>query len=354
MPESVWTASPSEAAHAEVLARYQTAAGPAFFTGFPGGTAVTDGTLAGADTLWVISPPLGAGELASGKIYCTSKSTGPYSVTFFDVPSTPTSFSGASSFGTEASVVQFNAPSEAEYAAELSLSGGGSIQLSDGARMQSFSSSGEFRFGTLSGGPQFLHLATQEGPQAVWTVQIHALPVVLSAVDFSAPAVAPGKKLHLDYTTSGATSVYVVINGEDGQPVRNLADGVAVGIGKHTLTWNGRDGNGNLLPNGSYTADVTTSEGQSASATTELDGGPQTVISRRPPRLSRRHAARFVFRSSVPDSTFECTYPFGWIQCSSPTLLHLPAGKYKFTVRAVDSFGIKDATPAIWRFRIRP
>ena len=355
--ESVWATAPVAANHSDVIARYQTSAGPVTFTGYPGGSAVSEGYIVGPDTLWVGWPSISAGETISGKVYCDREHpTGPYSVVLYDVPTAPTAFSGASSFGTEANDVLFDAPGEAQYVADLSLSGG-SVALKSETRSQTFASSGEFELGTLTKGDNHLQLEAEEGPQAVWSIQIRVLPVALSGVTFDQQAVEPGKIVHLAYTTSGETSVTAVLHNASGQVVRTLVTGLAVDRGNHTLTWDGRDQIGNLMPDGSYTADVTTvdpsGERQSASAMTQLDSGPETIFTRKPPKLSRHREVKFAFRASTPGARFQCEYTSGWRGCMSPRVFHLAPGKYRFAVRAIDRFGIVDRRPAVWRFRIR-
>jgi hypothetical protein len=212
--------------------------------------------------------------------------------------------------------------------------------------------------GTLPQGNNAVRLKALEGPQAIWSLQISALPVALSGVVFERRAVQPGKIVHLRYTTSGETKVTAVIQNPEGQMVRTIAGGFRVQRGNHTLTWDGRDAQGNLLPDGGYIAQVTTLDPsgstQAAEAPIQIDSGPQTFWIRKPPRVSRRRVAKFSFRSSDPRASFQCQYKRGWRRCRSPRIFHLAPGHYKFAVRAIDRYGIQDSSPAVSRFRIKP
>lgn len=352
----IWTTAPVASNHPNVIAKYTTGAGPADWS-----IRERDHELSldepEADSFWASAPELMAGESASGNIECHSATAPvPYTAELFNTPSTPTTFSGATSFMGSPSEPWFSAPGEAQYVADLSLSAG-SVELITQSHHQTFASSGEFQLGTLNKGENPVGVRSQEGPQAVWSLEIHALPVALSGVAFDRQAVEPGKIVHLAYTTSGETGVTAVIHNASGQVVRTLATALAVDRGNHTLTWDGRDQDGNLLPAGSYTAEVTTvdpsGEQQSASATTQLDSGPETIFTRKPPKLSRHREVKFAFRASTPGARFQCEYTSGWRGCTSPRVFHLVPGKYRFAVRAIDRFGIADPTPAVWRFRIR-
>jgi FlgD Ig-like domain len=336
--------------HPDVLGRYSTETG--------GVTWFGELDSSGPDTIWSKAPSVNAGGVEQGGVSCTTSSDS-FSASFLDVPATPVELSGATSFGDSPSEVWFNAPGEAQYVADLSLAGG-ALELGSKERLfapQTFASSGEFQFGTLFPGDNELQVEALEGPQATWSVQIHALPVSLSGVAFEPFAVEPGRVAHLKYTTSGATSVTAVIQDSTGQVVRTLADELGVSRGDHTLTWDGRSVNGGLLSPGVYTAQVTThdpsGEAASGQASLYLDPGPQTSWLHRPAKVTSHRTVLFAFGSSEPKARFECKVLRGWQGCHSPRRFHLRPGHYLFAVRAVDRYGIGDPTPAKWRFRVR-
>jgi Ca2+-binding RTX toxin-like protein len=81
---------------------------------------------------------------------------------------------------------------------------------------------------------------------------------------------------------------------------------------------------------------------------------PDTTITKRPANRIGSHTARFKFTSSEPGSTFECKRDKKRFKpCSSPTRLRrLREGKHRFKVRAIDSAGNVDPTPARDGFRV--
>ena len=86
---------------------------------------------------------------------------------------------------------------------------------------------------------------------------------------------------------------------------------------------------------------------------------PETTLRRARPRLVRAatasHKAIYVFRfqSSESGSTFECKLDRrAWRECSSPKRVKVAPGRHRFRVRATDSAGNVDPTPAISRWRV--
>jgi hypothetical protein len=122
----------------------------------------------------------------------------------------------------------------------------------------------------------------------------------------------------------------------------------------------GDPGNGGDPGGGTGTSGGTTT-GTTSNRTSETDTtAPQTTLRRAKPRLvraatSRRKAIyKFRFLSSESDSTFECKLDRrDWRRCSSPKRVKVAPGRHKFRVRATDSAGNRDRTPAISRWRVR-
>ncbi len=81
---------------------------------------------------------------------------------------------------------------------------------------------------------------------------------------------------------------------------------------------------------------------------------PQTTIKKSPKAKSANTTAKFKFVSSVADSSFECKLDKGkFKKCKSPkTYKKLKVGKHVFKVRAVNSAGVKDPTPAKRKFTV--
>jgi len=81
---------------------------------------------------------------------------------------------------------------------------------------------------------------------------------------------------------------------------------------------------------------------------------PETVITSHPPEVTNSNTARFEFRCNEEDCTFECRIDEGeWESCSSPkTYTDLSEGKHSFEVRAIDSAGNVDQSPASYSWTI--
>jgi len=81
---------------------------------------------------------------------------------------------------------------------------------------------------------------------------------------------------------------------------------------------------------------------------------PDTMITDHPRINSNNSSPAFRFRSSEAGSTFECRLDSGsWRSCSSPrTYNSLANGQHVFRVRARDSRGNVDQTPATWTWTI--
>ena len=75
---------------------------------------------------------------------------------------------------------------------------------------------------------------------------------------------------------------------------------------------------------------------------------PDTTITSAPPNPSEVNSATFAFESSEGNSTFQCNLDsVGWGSCTSPISYDdLSEGSHVFQVRATDSSGNTDPTPA--------
>ncbi|HEY0480762.1 MAG TPA: LamG-like jellyroll fold domain-containing protein, partial [Kofleriaceae bacterium] len=78
---------------------------------------------------------------------------------------------------------------------------------------------------------------------------------------------------------------------------------------------------------------------------------PSTTIDEAPPEFSRNGQVTFRFSSDDPSATFECRIDREIAQpCHSPYARTLPDGSHSFSVRAIDTAGNGDNTPAerVW------
>lgn len=83
-------------------------------------------------------------------------------------------------------------------------------------------------------------------------------------------------------------------------------------------------------------------------------GAPQTLLRRKPPKQTTDRTPTFRFAADEAGVRFRCKVdgkPFH--RCRSPfTTKRLSFGPHSFRVRAIDSDGRADPTPAAWRFRV--
>ncbi len=258
----------------------------------------SDGTnsIAGADTTWDLFGSISAGETPSVVMLCSAPLS--YTVDLLDVPTTPTSFSGSTTFGQNTyngesatgSFVVFKAPARAQYVADVTLTQGGIRLTLDGVMSRTFASSGRFDLGTLAINAHGIRVNPLDGPQGRWTLSISALPVALSDLSISPSVARPGATLTARYAISGDTSISAQVVGPAGT-VRTLAENLHVGAGSHTLTWDGLDSSGRAVRDGAYTLRLSSLDpaGNSASgqATVTLDGTPPAISLTAPKRRLR-------------------------------------------------------------------
>jgi len=80
---------------------------------------------------------------------------------------------------------------------------------------------------------------------------------------------------------------------------------------------------------------------------------PDTIITKKPAKVSTTSYVKIKFRSTVPGSTFMCSLDGKRFKpCSSPYTKRLGLGRHKVKVQAVSPLGLVDPTPAIAKFRI--
>lgn len=82
---------------------------------------------------------------------------------------------------------------------------------------------------------------------------------------------------------------------------------------------------------------------------------PETTITAGPAATTRARSASFAFGSNESGSTFECRLDDrAWRACTSPrSYRDLKVGRHVVRVRATDSAGNRDLSPASWSWRVR-
>jgi hypothetical protein len=92
---------------------------------------------------------------------------------------------------------------------------------------------------------------------------------------------------------------------------------------------------------------------------TGLQGGcdnqsPDTTITRQPKKKTEKKQAKFEFESSDPGAFFECSLDgAAFMPCASPEDFKVGRGRHNFSIRAEDSAGNVDPTPATRSWKIR-
>jgi Tol biopolymer transport system component len=82
---------------------------------------------------------------------------------------------------------------------------------------------------------------------------------------------------------------------------------------------------------------------------------PNGRIGKHPKKRTKNHRAKFTFSSSQAGSHFECKLDKRrYRPCKSPFQRKLKTGRHTFRVRAVNTAGMPDPTPATFRWRILP
>jgi flagellar hook capping protein FlgD len=253
----------------------------------------------GADTLWTFysdptfGDPTGLQDqdFAYGNVDCADATVDvAYTVDYFDLTTTPTQFMGADTLsGTHPdNTLSFATPAAAHYVADLSLTQG-AVALSDGTVNQTFASSGRFDLGILARDTYGLALTPEDGPQAKWSVTIHALPVVLSGLKFDRQFERATQITTASYSLDGDVTLTATIRNSAQQVVRSLASSTHVPIGAHSLTWDGLDSAGSPVPDGTYTLAISyvDAAGNSGGGQTSVvvDDTPPTVNSESPQTL---------------------------------------------------------------------
>jgi hypothetical protein len=92
--------------------------------------------------------------------------------------------------------------------------------------------------------------------------------------------------------------------------------------------------------------------GEEASAPSSA-GAPATRLMKKPPKDTTKRWAKFAFSADQPGSSFECKLdrqPFK--RCRSPFKKSVKPGAHTFHVRAVDSEGGHDLTPAVFHWKV--
>jgi hypothetical protein len=99
--------------------------------------------------------------------------------------------------------------------------------------------------------------------------------------------------------------------------------------------------------------DVTQDACPQSAATQAACPVPDTMVKKKPAKVSTNRYVKIKFRSTVPGSTFKCSLDGKKFKsCSSPFTKRLGLGRHKVKIEAINAVGLVDPTPAKVAFRI--
>src|SRR5437773_1260418 len=167
-----------------------------------------------------------------------------------------------------------------------------------------------------------------------WTVDTVAPDTIISATP---PALTTSLSASFTFAATEAGSTFqCALDGGGFAPCASPQTYSALASGNHTFQVRATDPAGNTDPNpASFTWTVDTV-------------APDTIITATPPALTNSLSASFTFTATEAGSTFQCALDGGvFAPCASPqTYSALASGNHTFQVRATDSAGNTDPTPA--------
>ena len=150
-----------------------------------------------------------------------------------------------------------------------------------------------------------------------------------------------GPSTSIVFDVSEPATLTCTLDGNSFTPCVSPAEITGLTNGSHTFTVQGVDALGNA--------------GAPASTTWTVDlQPPDTTIDDQPQNPSATSTASFVFSSTEPGSSFECSLDGGgFLPCATPqSYSGLADGSHAFAVRAVDASGNDDPTPATYGWTV--
>lgn len=321
--------------------------------------------LQGPDVAWFdVNEEISVGGILSGSVACQGIGAGTFAVEMFDIPAAPTTFQGRLTrqvFGTNSIV--FRSLGAAEHIAEISVTQG-ALEVDGGSQMNSpetVVTTRQLPLGLLQKGEHYLYLNAADGPQAIWSLSVRALPVALTRLRWSEREIEPGEVSKLDYRSSGETDLTATINDSQGRVVRHLAQGGRILWGDRSLAWDGRRANGSAVADGRYRAVLRTSDpsGETGEVSSQIvvNMPPKIRFKKRPTKVVRtskpRAKVKFVLKSNERAARYECRAKRKWMPCRARQKFRLSPGRYVFKARARDEFGAVDQKPLKWRFKVK-
>ena len=226
-------------AHPHVIGRLTIPDGPGWWS--PAGAPYLH--FSGVGTMWQEHGSIAAGGMSTGVVLCPRVLT--YEVAFFDVPTTPATFTGVTSPGSDPSRLIFRAPAVAQYAADLVLQQGG-VELASGAQRESFTATGRFELGTL----RWREHADRERAAGPGLPGRSHSSITGDDRGSRFDVRGPSRRAHDAEYVLRSTAVTARIQNVSGDVVRTLAESTP--LGRHSLVWDGLDAVGRPARDGLY------------------------------------------------------------------------------------------------------
>ncbi len=212
-----------------------------------------------------------------------------------------------------------------------------------------------------------------DDPAAIGRANLDGTGVEAAFIPLADPAACPvdvavdGKHLYwtneIYYSPSSAPNYTISRAGLDGTQVEPsfIAYGAAsIAVDAGHVYWAGDSiGRAGLDGTGVDGAFITPAEplpilnGLAVDALSDANA-PKTKLTKGAPAATEKHKLTFKFKSSEPNSTFECKLDHArWKRCDSPrTVKRLNEGKHRFRVRAIDAAMSADRTPVVEKFKV--
>jgi hypothetical protein len=182
---------------------------------------------------------------------------------------------------------------------------------------------------------------------ATWSWNVDTEPDTLITSGPAAQTQSTSATFHFESTQPGSTFT-CALDAATPAACSSPVSFTDLGVGSHSFSVTATDAGGKSDPSPATSTWMV--EG-TASDTTD----PETSITAGPPVASQSTAATFELASNEPGSAFACKLDAGaWTACTTPVdHAGLSPGPHTFAVRAIDSAGNVDQSPAMWNWTVK-
>jgi hypothetical protein len=181
---------------------------------------------------------------------------------------------------------------------------------------------------------------------ATWSWVVDTEPDTLITSGPAPQTQSTSATFHFESTQANSTFA-CSLDGASPSPCTSPLTFADLAAGPHSFSVIATDSGGKSDPSPATSAWMV--QGTAADTT-----NPETSITTGPPVASQSASATFEFASNEPGSAFACKLDTaGWAACTAPLgYAGLAAGPHAFAVRATDSAGNVDESPAAWSWTI--